>query len=398
MNQALEMRMKRGELWDRAKNFLDEHQDANGMLDAESAKEYDRMEQEIVKMGETIDRMERAEQLERELENPNGEMLKNAPEKTGNGKKSRTATDEYRKAFWDSMRGKNNARVRDALEEGTLSEGGYLVPETFETKLIDALNEQNKLRAYCTTVYTEYGTHKIPVVASKGSAAWLDEEEAFTESDDSFTQVTLSPHKVGTLMKVSEELLQDSVFDLENYIAKEYGRRIGAAQEDAFINGNGSGKPTGMLNGTGGAGTAVTTAAADKITSDEVLDLIYGLKSVYRKNGVLLMNDSTVKVLRQMKDGQGQYIWQPGLRIGEVDRLLNHPVITSPYMPEIGSGNKVIVFGDLSYYWVCEHKGRTFQRLNELYAANGQIGFRGMERVDGKLILTEAVKVLKMHA
>lgn len=396
MNSVLELRTKRGDLWDKAKAFLDEHQDGRGMMDAESVQTYERMEQEIVKMGEAIDRLERAEQMEREIEAPCGNALKNRPEHGENGSGMR-GSERYLKAFWDRMRGKNNG-LRDALEEGTGSEGGYLVPDSFEKKLVEGLNEKNRFRKMCTVIYTDSGSHKIPVIASKGSAVWLDEEEAYTEGDDAFTQVTLTPHKLGTLMKVSEELLQDSVFDLANYIANEYSYRIGAAEENAFINGNGSAKPTGLLNATGGAGSAVTTAANNAMTADELMDLIYGLKGQYRKNAKLLMNDSTVKAIRKLKDGQGQYLWHPGLLNGEDDRLLNYPIVTSSFMPEIGSGTKPVAFGDFSYYWIAEQQGRTFQRLNELYAANGQIGFKGMERVDGKLVLPEAVKVITMHA
>ena len=110
------------------------------------------------------------------------------------------------------------------------------------------------------------------------------------------------------------------------------------------------------------------------------------------------MNDSTVKALRKLKNGNGDYLWQPSVRAGQPDTLLNRPVYTSTFMPAIAAGAKSILFGDLGYYWVADRQGRSFKRLNELYAATGQVGFLSSERVDGKLILPEAVKVLAQKA
>jgi HK97 family phage major capsid protein len=200
------------------------------------------------------------------------------------------------------------------------------------------------------------------------------------------------------MIKVSEELLNDSVFNLEAYIAKEFARRIGAKEEEAFFIGDGSGKPTGIFNATGGATLGVTAATATAITADEIIDLMYSLKSPYRKNAVFVTNDATVKVIRKLKDGNGQYIWTPSLVAGTPDTILNKPVKTSAYVPTIASSAKTIAFGDFGYYWVADRQGRSFQRLNELYAATGQVGFKATQRVDGKLILPEAIKVLQQKA
>jgi HK97 family phage major capsid protein len=226
----------------------------------------------------------------------------------------------------------------------------------------------------------------------------MDEEGAFNESDDAFTQVTLSAYKLGTMLKVSDELLNDSYFDLEAYIAAEFARRIGAAEEEGFITGNGISKPTGLLNATGGASLGVTAASATAITMDEVLDLYHSLKSAYRKNATFLVNDATVKAIRKLKDGQGQYLWQPSVQAGTPDTILNRPVISTQFMPTAEAGAKTILFGDFKYYWIADRQGRTFKRLNELYAANGQVGFLASQRLDAKLILPEAIKVLQQKA
>ena len=400
MSKVLEMRQKRGELWDQAKAFLDEHQDANGNMAPEFVEQYEKMEQDIATMRDAIDRLERAEQVDRELNvNPANPMLSDKPERTPSpdGKKG-LASDNYKNAFWNQMRGRNGLTVRDALQIGTDSEGGYLVPDEYERTLVEALEEENIFRQLAKVIQTSSGDRKIPVVASKGTASWIDEEGAYTESDDSFAQVSIGAYKLGTMIKVSEELLNDSVFDLESYIAREFARRIGTKEEEAFFTGDGTGKPLGILAASGGAETGVTAASATAVTADELMDLFYSLKSPYRKNAVWILNDSTIKAIRKLKDNNGQYLWQPSLVAGTPDTILGRPVKTSAYMPAIAAGAKTIAFGDFSYYWIADRQGRSFKRLNELYAANGQVGFLGSQRVDGKMILPEAVKVLVQKA
>ena len=395
MNQILELREKRAKAWDAAKAFLDSKRGNDGMLSAEDAATYDSMEADMVNLGREIERLERQSAIDRELSQPVGKPLTARPEPGADQGKTGTATDEYKAAFWRTMRAKSVPHeVLNALQVGVESEGGYLAPDEYQRTLIEALEEQNIFRQLAHVISTSSGDRKIPVVASKGTASWIDEEAAYPESDDSFGQVSISAYKLATMIKVSEELLNDSVFDLPSYIAREFARRIGAAEEEAFFTGNGTGKPTGILNTTGGAETGVTAASATAITMDEVMDLYYSLRAPYRRNAVFIMNDSTVKAIRKLKNGNGDYLWQPSLTAGQPDTLLGRPVYTSGYMPAIAAGNKTILFGDLGYYWVADRQGRSFKRLNELYAATGQVGFLASQRVDGKLVLAEAVKVL----
>jgi HK97 family phage major capsid protein len=397
MSKIQELREKRAKVWEQAKGFLDEHRQENGLIKPEDNAVYEKMEDEVVNLGKEIERLERQEMMDRELSAALSKPLASRPEKMTEEKTGR-ASDAYKSAFWGAMRNKMNPAVHNALQIGTDSEGGFLVPDEYENQLIQALQEANLLRNLCNVITTSYGDRKIPVVASHGSATWMDEEAAFTESDDAFTQVTLSAYKLGTMLKVSDELLNDSYFDLEAYIAAEFARRIGAAEEEAFLTGNGSSKPTGLLHTTGGASLGVTAASATAITIDEVLDLYHSLKSAYRKNATFLVNDATIKAIRKLKDGQGQYLWQPSVQAGTPDTILNRPVATSQYMPTAAAGEKTILFGDFKYYWIADRQGRTFKRLNELYAASGQVGFLASQRLDAKLILPEAIKVLQQKA
>jgi HK97 family phage major capsid protein len=399
MSKILELREKRAKAWDAAKAFLDSKRGTDGLLSAEDVATYEKMEADVVNLGKEIDRLERQQALDAELNKPVNTPITGKPGQPNPEDKTGRASDEYKRAFWNAMRSKAAGyEVLNALQVGTDSEGGYLVPDEFERTLVEALQEENIFRTMAKIIQTASGDRKIPVVASKGTASWVDEEGAIQESDDAFGQVSIGAYKLATMIKVSEELLNDSIFNLESYIAREFARRIGAKEEESFFIGNGTGKPTGIFNATGGAELGVTAASATAITVDEIMDLFYSLKSPYRKNAVFVMNDSTVKAIRKLKDGNGQYLWQPSISAGQPDTILNRPVKTSAYVPTIAAGAKTIAFGDFGYYWIADRQGRSFQRLNELYAATGQVGFKATQRVDGKLILSEAIKVLKMKA
>jgi len=395
----LELREKRAKAWEAARAFLDSHRNKDGVLSVEDDATYTKMEEDISVLGKEIARMERAEALDNEMNSPINKPITAKPEKAKVDTKTGRASDAYKKAFWDVTRKKEvTPEMKNTLNEGSDTEGGYLVPDEFENKLVTGLKENTVIRAHAHVITTSGGLHKIPVVASHGLASWIDEEGAYTESDETFGQVQLDAHKVGTIIKVSEELLNDSAFDLENYIAEEFTRRIGDKEEEAFLTGNGTGKPTGILNATGGGQVGVTTASATAITADELIDLYYSLKAPYRKKAIWVLNDTTIKAIRKLKDSNGNYLLQPALKDGEVSTILGRPYFTSAYAPEIAAGAKTILFGDLSYYWIGDRQGISFKRLNERYADNGQIGFLAFKRLDGKTVLPEAIKVLQQHA
>lgn len=271
MNQILALREKRAKLWNDTKAFLDSHRDADGMVSAEDNVTYEKMEADVVAMGKEIERLERQAAIDREMDAPTAAPLVSRPAAPTAEKKGR-ASNEYHDAFWGMIRNRAaSPSVMNALQIGTDSEGGFLVPDEYERTLVQGLEEENVLRSLCTVIQTSSGDRKIPIVASHGTASWVDEEGAIPDSDDVFGQISIGAHKVATMIKVSDELLQDSVFNIENYIASEFARRIGAAEEEAFITGDGSGKPFGLLNATNGAATGVTTAGA-AITADELID------------------------------------------------------------------------------------------------------------------------------
>ena len=388
-----ELREKRNKAWDTARDFLDSKRNASGVLSEEDSKTYDALEAEVVNLGKEIKRLERQEQIDAEMRKPTSQPILGTPTTPDGKTKTGIASAEYTAAFWNNIRSRNYVDIRNDLNIGEDSEGGYLVPDEYERKLVQALEEENIFRRLATVINTSSGDRKIPVVTSKGDAVWMDEAEQYTLSDDAFGQTSIGSYKVGTAIKVSEELLNDSVFDLPSYIAKEFARRIGAKEEEAFLIGDGIGKPTGVFHATGGAEDGATTAGAS-ITFDDVMELFYSLRSPYRAKGVWLLNETTVKALRKLKDSTGNYLWQPSVTAGVPDMILNRPYYTSTFVPELAAGNKVMAFGDFKYYWIADRQGRSFKRLNELFSMTGQVGFLASQRVDGKLILPEAIKTL----
>lgn len=390
-----EMREKRANLWKGMESFLDSRRDGNGVLSAEDDATYSRMEKDLNDLTNEIHRMERKEAIEAEMNKPVGSPIVSKPMKAEpmDEKKGR-ASNAYKQDFGLLLRGKR--LVHNVLEEGVDANGGYLCPEEFERQIITGLDEFNVMRKLCKIITTD-NERKIPVAATHSVANWTAENAAYTESDPTFNQKNIDAYKLTDLVKVSVELLDDSMFDLEDYIAKEFARAFGIAEETAFCVGTGSGQPTGLFTANG-ADVGVTAAGATAITADELISLVYALKSPYRKNAKFLMNDATVAAIRKLKDGNGNYLWQPALTAGQPDKLMGYELYTSPYVPTLAAGAYTVAFGDFNSYWIADRRGRTVQRLNELYSTNGQVGFVATERVDGKIILPEGIKLIKQHA
>ena len=410
MNKILELRDKRNTLWEQTKNYLEVHRDGNGLVPASALEQYDKMTADVKALGEEIKRLEDQMEMDAMLSAPTSAPVQMSPVASRKPDVKPTATEEYSRHFWDAMRGRFTNETATGLSVGTDEKGGYTVPAEFERRLIQALEENNIFRTLAHTIRTSSGTRTIPIASEYGEAAWIEEGTAIPESDMTFTVQTLNAFKMGSMVRVSNELLHDSAFDIASYIAQRLGRRFGNCEENAFINGLGvsndptdhASQPTGIL--TSITTPAATTENASTITFDDVYRLFYGLKGPYRQKAKFLCNETVLLQLMLLKDGNGRYLWKPGLEIGKPDTILGHEIYTSTYMPAItnvgsaDAGKKVLLFGDFEYYWVADRTNRSMKRLDELYAVTDQVGFLGTQRVDGKLILPEAMQVLALGA
>lgn len=390
MTTVNELREKRATAWNAAKAFLESRRTDKGTLTAEDDATYTRMEQDITDLSKEIARLERQEAIDAELSRPVNQPLTSKPASavgspaTDSVVKRGRASDEYKAGMLKALRS-NFKQVSNVLQEGVDADGGYLVPEEYDSRLIDVLTEENIMRSLGNIITTS-GEHKINIAATKPAAAWIEEGGALSFGEATFDQILLDAHKLHVAIKVTEELLYDAQFPLENYIIDQFGKALANAEEDAFLNGTGRGQPLGLFAETGG-GTAALSAAS--VTADHLMQLIYTLKRPYRKSAKFIMHDKLVAAIRQLKDNNGVYLWQPALTSGEPDKLLGYDVYTSPFCPE-----GKIAFGDYSYYNIGDRGTRSFKQLTELFAGNGMIGYVAKERVDGKLILPEAVQIM----
>ena len=383
----MELREKRNKALDAAKAFLESHRTDKGVLSVEDDATYTKMEADIDALTNEIHRLERQEQSEAEMSMPINTPLTSKP--SGNmahDKKTGRASDAYKEGMLTALR-TNFRQVSNILQEGVDADGGYLVPEEYDSRLIRVLEGENIMRKLGHKITTS-GDHKINIASTEPAAAWIEEGGALQFSDAKFAQILLDAHKLHVAIKVTEELLYDNAFNLENYIIEEFGKALSNAEEDAFLNGTGVGQPLGLFAATGG-GTVYKTVT--KLTADDIMNLVYALKRPYRKNSAFIMNDQIIATIRTFKDGNGAYMWQPSYQADEPDKLLGYPVYTSPFAPE-----DAISFGDYSYYNIGDRGTRSFKQLTELFAGNGMIGFVAKERVVGKLILPEAVQILKI--
>ncbi|MBR0289669.1 MAG: phage major capsid protein [Selenomonadaceae bacterium] len=379
--------------------FLDEHEDEEGNLTEEDATTYDAMDKKLNALRKKIDRKEKLLRANNFLDSPVNGTSYNKPilpdPRAGifAGKTDRTS-DVYKKAMMLALR-TNFRQVSNLLEESTAAQGGFLVPTEWDTRLIQTLEEENVMRTLGTRITTE-GEHKINIVASKPAASWVAEGQPLTFGNAAFAQKTLDAYKLAVGIQVTNELLYDNVFDLESYIVNEFGKAIGNAEEDVFINGTGINQPTGFLTTLEEDATTYITTTGANISADDIINLEYSLKRPYRRNAVFLCNDSTLAILRKFKDSTQNYLWTPSFVQGEADRLLGYPIYTTPYFPTAQSGEFAIAFGDFRYYNIAERGTRTVRELRELYAIQDISAFMMIERIDGILVDTNAIRALKV--
>jgi len=371
--------------------------DANpeGLDDAQSQK-YDDLEKAYddtrAKLDQAVARDAKAQEREKFLATaqraPLVAGIKNQDEQ-GDDK-----NDNYRNAFWTAQKREplSSTQVR-ALSVGEAEKGGYLVPEEFQTTIINLLTEKSYMRPLAT-VSSSSSIENLPVEGDDGANGWISEGGAYPESDPTVGQQTMKAYKTGRILKVTEELLQDSISSIEAYIALKFTKSTIKAEELAFVSGDGVGKPTGFLIS---AQVGITAASASNVTSDEIIDLWGSLDEDYAANAVWKMNRNTLVMLMKLKDAQGDYIVNKGLN-GAPNTLLGRPIVINKHMPDVAAGSKPISFGDMSYYFIKDRKAMSMKRLDEKYADTGHIGFRVDKRVDGKLVIPEAVKVLQMAA
>ncbi|MDI9590411.1 MAG: phage major capsid protein [Acidobacteriota bacterium] len=308
---------------------------------------------------------------------------------------------EAKKAFFAYLRKGFDSMApeeRKALVQGT--EGNYIVPEDLEAEIYRELPSIANIRALCRTMQTN--SNRIRKIAmTEVDVGW-----GVLERGASLTESTLVPSQsydyvedcVG-LTKIGEDQLADTNVNLQAYIASSFAEAFAEAEEEAFIAGAGhdANEPEGIL--TNASVTRVTCGAVGNPTLDDLIDAVYALPAKYHKNATFVMNTTTAKVIRKLKDEYDQYIWQPNAQAGQPAMLLGYPVVMQNDVPEIqtsGTEGDIVIFGDFRKgYRIIDRQGMELRRLNELYAESGLVGFRAIRRVGGSVVRTGAFRVLE---
>lgn len=300
---------------------------------------------------------------------------------------------EYRGAFDGYLAAKNSAQITEAvasMTEGVNEDGGYTVPVTYRNTVIAKLNTLSATRSLSSVMGTT-STTNIPTEGTAPTFAWIDEEGTYGETKSTFGNVQLNAWKLGGIIKVSRELLADTEINFETYMAGQIAKGIDKAEAPSFTIGDGVKKPTGYVT-TATVGSNSTTASTDSVTADEIIDIYYDLPEEYRRNATWRLNDNTLKAIDKLKDGDGNYLVTT-FSDNTMPKIKGRPVIVDNSMPDMGASSKFIAIGDFSYYQIADRGGMSIQRLDELYAGTGMVGFQVTVRVDGKLTLKKSFNI-----
>lgn len=364
-------------------------------LSAEEATKYDGFEKEFDDLTRQIERLENQEKRENYLNEPSSKPVRSS----GNDDTPSDA-EEYKNAFVRMIANRATSADIQVLEQravqidGDGSQGGYLVPEDFQTTILEKLDEETVLRNYATVTRTT-SERSIPVGADTPTFGWIDELGTYPEVDITFGQVKIGAHKTGGIVLVSREVIADSSTNIESYVTDKMVKGLSKTESLAFMSGNGVKKPTGI---TTTATVGVTSLSATAILVSELTSMKYSVKRAYRKKAKWLISDAFAKAIENLVDGNGTKIWQPSIVEGTPDMLLGHPVDYDDNLGGVTAGEIPAMFGDFSYYNIGDRGDIYIQVLREKYADKGAIGILVDKRTDGKLLDTNAVKTFKMAA
>jgi len=388
-----EMLDKRAALLQKARGILDAADAETRELTSEERSTYDAVMVDFDTLDDDINRRRQIDAAEEVLNQRDHSGITPQVGGAGEARGNVLASPEYREAHTRYLQTGDPTELR-AMSIGTDAAGGYLVPTDLDTAIMRALPDVTVVRKYAKVLNLAHD-REIPISNNRGQVYWKDEAAAFVETTPGYAKKALTAYKLTYLVKLSEELIADSGYDLFGELATNYADLAGEEQDNKFCQGTGVGEIGGLIAGASLGKTAASTLA---ITADELIDFFYSLKKQYRRKAIWLGETETAKAIRKLKNAQGNYIWQPALTAGQPDVLLGRPYEETVGMPTMAAESSPLIFGDLNYYTIAQRGARSIQRLNELYAANGQVGYRVFERLDASVMLTDAIKKFTMAA
>jgi HK97 family phage major capsid protein len=393
----IELRGKRAQLIKDADAIVAAAQAEGRSMTSEEKTKFEAIEADARGLKQEIDIIERNAEMKKEIAANEGEARSAAPKAT--------ASSAFSKYLRHGM-GSLNAQERSLMEKrgtatqvvGTDSLGGFLVPQEFSNELDVATLFTGEVERLAKKLNTASGgLLDYPTVDDTATDAILTSEGgAVTTADMTFANKQLSAYNYSSLVKVSAQLLQDSAFDLNAFLVEAMGERIARATNAAFSTGTGSSQPQGIVVGSSLGNTA---AGATAITADDVLDLIYSVDASYRNKPSfgLMAHDNIISAIRALGVGSSNDypIWQPGMAIGQPDRIFGVPVyVNNDMQSSIATATKTMIAADFSKYVVRNAGGVQFLRLNERFMNELEVGFIAYKRADGAVLNSAAVKHL----
>lgn len=403
--QALEDRAK---AWSQVQDIQARRAAAGYSETQEDGETYTRALDVVERLSQIVEEEERAARLSAAMTAP----LPDQRAITPGAPTEPTADEAYRAAFATYLR----AGMAGASQEeqrllqagfaelragaaGTTTAGGYTVPQTFLQRMTEVRKAFGGIGALAEEITTSNGDPIVwPTNDDTGNVgAILAENTAVTEQDFTFGQNTLGAYMyTSKLVRLSLQLLQDSAFDLESWVAGKFGERIGRATAAHFAVGTGTAQPQGLVTGLT---LGVTSAAAGAIGYDDLVDLEHAIDPAYRANAQYVLNDSVIKTLRKAKDSTGRPLWVPALTAGAPSTINGRPYTVDNSLAAQAAGSKSVVYGDIrAAYIVRAVTGAQTLRLTERFAEYLQVGFLGFQRIDGRVQDTQAAAVLTTHA
>ena len=411
MKTVRELREERVKLVQRARQIIEKADEEKRGLNQEEQNNYDEAMKAVQDLGADIERREKLANLEAELAKETRSAIREGGNGGGNGGAGESDEEkrakEYRAAFQSYLRsGLQNMAMHEvrALQAANDTLGGYLIPpQEFVNTLIKAVDNAVYMRQWATvhTLTTSDSMGAPSLDADPSDPTWTTELDTGTEdSSMAFGQRELEPQPLAKLIKVSRKLLRLTP-SVEQLVIDRLSYKFGVTWEYAALLGSGAKQPLGVFVASNdGIDTSRDVSTGNTTTSiqmDGLKAAKYTLKGAYWPRARWLFHRDAVKQIAMLKDTTNQYLWQPGVRVGEPDRLLNFPYYMSEYAPNtFTTGQYVGVLGDFSYYWIADALNVEVQRLNELYARQHQVGFIGRLESDGMPVLAEAFVRVKL--
>ena len=385
-------------LTNQAQSILDQ-----GERNAEDQQKLDRLFSRVDEIEGAIRENRNAEKMA-EINDLLDQPTRRVATTPGSGKK--VESDEYRSAFMSYLRTGDRAELRAM----NITNDGAVVPTDLERTLVEKLDALSVIRQYAT-VYNWDSNRDVPIEDAIGAAGWTAEEAAITPADSTFgTSIQFKAYKATAAVRVSTELLEDSqAVNMSQYLGSILGRRFATLLEEAYCEGDGSSKPSGLIPNAGVAGTTHTCGSGDvtfgAITSDDIIDTAHKLSPQYRSSAKWVMTDAMVKAVRKMKDSDGRYLWQvpemnADIRAGIPGLLYGYPVVVidDAYGPAEAASARAAIFGDLSNFWIADRGSTSMLMDPYTNALTGQVDMVSYRRTDSHVVLPEAFSVLKLAA